>query len=422
MSLEPAIIILYKNKIKGITKKGLFIYKAISLLTKQKYYVATKIKSKNNIYGLIKCTENNTRASLENVFDINNINKAEELALLYKYNIYFNNKIGLTPYLNNEPIISNKNYIISIDPPGCIDIDDAFSIDIIDNKLHFINIYISSIINIDFNLFTTAYNRIETIYNIYNNNINMLNNEMIHTMSLTKHSIKNAVEIKFDVINNSYSWSLVEININDNLEYDNIPEKYNIMLKYLYDYFNINDTHILIEKLMILCNTYMGNLIENSIIRTQEQFKPAKYEFKNQNLNNYHSSLNIQNYCHFSSPIRRFVDIYNHYLLYGNKLKIQNFNKNIEIDIDYINNKKYKIKCFYFDMNIIKLYNIINDYGGYYKTNNDNFKIIYNNVVLLKEFNIKININNLENKDYEFIEITTKKSNIITDKLLFNLF
>ena len=108
---------------------------------------------------------------------------------------------------------------------------------------------------------------------------------------------------------------------------------------------NTDITHKMIEIFMILTNWYGGNhLINNigwnkTILRTQmpsqfdEEFditkvpiwarpilsKSANYSFGNrENIHqlNGHFSLGITNYAHLSSPMRRFVDMLNHFGLY----------------------------------------------------------------------------------------------------------
>ena len=110
----PSIILLDKNKIYGKTKKGLLIYKAIDLITNNKYYVPTSIKKSYNIYALIKpttITNSKYFATLEIPLFIDNLNKGIESALLYKYNLYNKNNKNNKNFIDNKNHIYNKNII-----------------------------------------------------------------------------------------------------------------------------------------------------------------------------------------------------------------------------------------------------------------------------------------------------------------------
>jgi exoribonuclease R len=146
-----------------------------------------------------------------------------------------------------------------------------------------------------------------------------------------------------------------------------------------------------------------------------------------------HFGLKTENYCHFSSPIRRFADVYNHYILYGYKyLKLEKSmdeqNRDlilIEKLIENLNYKNMQIKKYNWNMNLIELYDIINtQYGGYYVSNNFKVLYIYSNfyIVNLIDFDIKININNTNNIKDAYIEIATiTTKNYILDRLQINI-
>lgn len=101
-------------------------------------------------------------------------------------------------------------------------------------------------------------------------------------------------------------------------------------------------THKMIEIFMILTNWYGGNYLVNNIgqpnviIRTQDPnelgddfdinqvpmyarpilSKGANYVYSNLNMQNHHQTLGISNYAHLSSPMRRLVDMVNHFGFY----------------------------------------------------------------------------------------------------------
>lgn len=122
-----------------------------------------------------------------------------------------------------------------------------------------------------------------------------------------------------------------------------------------------NITHGMIEIFMILVNWYGGNYLinklnkSNTIIRVQdkkdintdnevnfdirivpEYAQPylstcANYTKYNDSTNQKHYSLNISNYTHLSSPMRRFIDMLNHFGFY--ELDWSNIS-----NINYLNN------------------------------------------------------------------------------------
>jgi len=124
-------------------------------------------------------------------------------------------------------------------------------------------------------------------------------------------------------------------------------------------------SHRMIEIFMILTNWYGGNWLinnyskSNTIIRTQdkkdlgenfdiglvpEYARPylsasANYIQLANSINQNHYSLNINNYAHLSSPMRRFIDMLNHMGFYGlDWIEIINSHK-IDINLEKINSQ-----------------------------------------------------------------------------------
>jgi exoribonuclease R len=123
-----------------------------------------------------------------------------------------------------------------------------------------------------------------------------------------------------------------------------------------------NISHKMIELFMIWTNYYVGNYLYNiknkMIVRTQNNFIElqkapeytktffnvgAKYEIidgKNEDHEYIHATLGIKNYCHVTSPMRRFIDMFNHLLIHNidNDKKI--YDRLVElISINQINSK-----------------------------------------------------------------------------------
>jgi len=135
----------------------------------------------------------------------------------------------------------------------------------------------------------------------------------------------------------------------------------------IYEDIKINDniSHKMIEIFMILTNWYGGNYLItnlnkfNTIIRIQdkkdfgenfdieivpEYARPylsasANYIQNNNSTNQTHYSLNISNYSHISSPMRRFIDMLNHFGFYGLDWTNLNITNSIQLNLDKINTK-----------------------------------------------------------------------------------
>ena len=118
---------------------------------------------------------------------------------------------------------------------------------------------------------------------------------------------------------------------------------------------------------MIWTNYYAGNYLytekNKMLVRTQGKFEKietlipeysrtflnigAKYEFINSktDIDFIHNSLGIKNYCHVTSPMRRFIDMINHLLLHDIDLIDADYGKLVKlINMDLINSrlKNYK--------------------------------------------------------------------------------
>ena len=176
--------------------------------------------------------------------------------------------------------------------------------------------------------------------------------------SLRENSKKRCISLiyKYDKKGNllETNLKLCNVYVEKNYDYDEIDNllkindenNFNKICKLL----NCNDSHELVEKLMINSNKYIGELLynydkKNTILRihnikddiinyktkdsiklienfsTLENKKLNDYlKFKNyesayyekNNKTPYHKGLDIEHYTHYTSPIRRFIDIVNH--------------------------------------------------------------------------------------------------------------
>ena len=289
--------------------------------------------------------------------------------------------------------------IVSIDPEGCRDIDDAFSYretpDSFTIQIHIADVY-TVLSKLDY--YQPFPVQTSTIYlpngknypmcpELFSSNLCSLLEKQVRLMltaevTYNKHSGQIAYRI-FPSIGK----------ITRNYSYDNCPKDYVEIygfLEKIYSYFtkqrfHITDSHNMIECIMLTYNYIFG--IDNrphTIYRIQEkseksivdsldttlykflstiQSKSAIYSFKNDN----HSSLNIYGYTHMSSPIRRLVDLIGQEVYYTGKSIIIDNNSAI---LDYINKQSKLIKYLDRDMNKIKLsYMAYNNKHNKYITN-----------------------------------------------------
>ncbi len=285
-----------------------------------------------------------------------------------------NSRFKLDDYFHHDNTSDRKNLThlktYSIDPVGCIDIDDALSIEIINENTIKVYVHIadvSSYINSNTELDLEIRKRKESIY-LQKFQVNMIPDKLsINHISLIEGKISRAFTLELTYINNkldSYTFYKSLVNV-INMNYENcqklIDKKKNNDLVNLYNLGkilyeekfgqNINyDTHHLVEIFMIISNVCSAKEIKSfsgAIFRKQDKaiekiiqsikidFSPAVYTNNDDNSLN-HDALNEEIYTHFTSPMRRYIDIIVHRIL-SNKYCGTSF----EIDYDKNNNQEF---------------------------------------------------------------------------------
>lgn len=280
-----------------------------------------------------------------------------------------NSKFKLEEYfIDNTPNRKNLTNLntYSIDPKGCIDIDDALSIEIIDKDITKVYVHIadvSSFISPNSELDLEIRKRKESIY-LQKFQVNMIPDKLsITNISLIEGKTSRAFTLELTFKNNilefytfykslinvknmNYEDSLKLINKKKNMDLCNL---YNLG-KILYDKKfgnDINyDTHNLVEIFMIISNVCAAKEIKNyngAIFRKQDKnyekivqnilidFNPAVYT-NGKNVSLMHDTLDEEIYTHYTSPMRRYIDIIVHRIL-SNKYCDTDF------EIDYDNNQ-----------------------------------------------------------------------------------
>jgi len=441
-------ILYLDDKRTDIDKKGNKIKKFKSFIpykNDNEFLIKTKRSEMHRTYCIINLNDLSVNEYILN--DVLNEELFQKIATCnwsLKINTIYS-KNFILPEINVDKLTYDAN-IVSIDPENCIDIDDAISV-IINDKIE-LGIHIAdptSIINLDTDLGKELGNRIESVYLDKINH--MIPENLGNYISLKKGELKNAYSliIKFNtnditqienlIKNKSYEYEFKKTNIivKENMSYD-IFEK-NLNKKYYRDIYDIGynickglqldltdyNSHKMIEGYMILCNhlasnhTFISRINKKKTLNKDNIFKDNI--FKDNKLNKIynnclqesaeyifndseqiHEGIGLK-YTHFTSPMRRYVDFLNHYIIYNNK-KYEEL-KNI-INLEKINfiHKYYK-----------KIYNIRNinkllDSNDYIKTQGIIIFIEFNKIrILINDLLITVNIFNKKLLEHRIINI-----------------
>ncbi len=351
-------------------------------------------------------------------------------AILYKYNLNKNppklkqltKKTTIQDIFNINKFFDIRDLeVISIDPPNCTDIDDALSLEILDNGyklgIHIANV---STFTEKFDLFEKIIERCTTVYGphkkinmiptiLSDNLASLLQGQERITLTLWINLDKNfqITEYKFQeclLINKkAYSYKQARKNMKRNKLLKNL---YNISqqlaenINYKIDNFDI---HKMIEVYMILANHITAKyLIENKspcIFRTHQSrehqidfntidnklspflkiFQSNAAEYTTTEGHYYHYGLDLNKYTHFTSPIRRLPDIIVH-MLVKQTMGITSIVKDIEQICINCNKIAKKIKKMDRDFNridIVKNTDTETIYEAHIISFNDNKVTIY---------------------------------------------
>lgn len=400
------------------------------------FLVASKMKSKFNTNILVTIKYSSWEKTypygeiISVIGEVNTINNLYD-GLLHKYDL-ISKKIKHPKIDDNldefeKCIISEYKdltnlEVMSVDPENTLDIDDAFSIQIKDSNHFTIQIHISDVLGtlklygleylLDLELNTSIYCPHKTI-NMFPINLS----EGI--LSLLPNKKRLAITMELEIKNNtifkkSFYKSLIVNKSKLNYEKFNSNKYKKIInlvknIDYKYKYSTIFDSHTFIEKLMIMYNKEVGDFLranhKNIIFRSQDKtdkisFPYSEYDELNQFLsiirysgayysfeNNYHNTLDLDNYIHFTSPIRRFADCYNHlqmHQIFNSRIKI------FKINLDTINLFNKRIKLVERKWNRLKLEKYIESSGNH-KFEGYIYKIEKNNIsVFLPKYKLSI--------------------------------
>ena len=362
--------------------------------------------NKTNVYAIIEYSkwENSSKYPNGNCLDIIGYINEEENEyqhLLWLYHLQY-------PNLNHKyktldmPIILTEDRmdlrgmpIMSIDPEGCKDIDDAFHYLELSPDHYQLGIHIADVshfIEENSELDKKIQERLTSVYsphktvnmlpNIYSDNLcSLLPKQDRYAFSLLVdiNSMGEVLNSRFikTIINSKEALSYQEANRRidngDNYLYSiyKLTKKIIEKQEFIIDRTDESKSGEMIQIMMILANKTAGEFIykntpNDSILRTHSrETKTSKIEVTNDlesylylvNMNsanyqlapsnNRHDTLNLDYYTHFTSPIRRYIDIIIHRCIFKiiSKPKDKLFDKEvIDTIIDKINDRQKKIK------------------------------------------------------------------------------
>ena len=400
----------------------------------------------------------------EKILNHNKINQ-RKLNLNKKYKI--NQKTTISDIKNEKDLKTYKNmkdtFTVAIDPKGCIDIDDALSYENINNE-HIVGIHIADVSAWieQLDLYRFMSKRYFTVYcpdTKYNIFPNILSDNLF---SLRRNKDRLALSLlltldnEYNIIKTEFQKTIVNVNVATS--YEKANNLLNSKHKELTKLFNISkhlmnkeeeedyDTHNMIQNYMLYANNKVAeHLIKNDkkpILRIHNepkfqikledinidnketldflkyyQFENAIYKKYDTDSIYYHYGLDIKYYTHFTSPIRRIVDVITHLLL---KEVIDNKESEellkIEIDCEKINEENKRNKKMSRDMEKVKILCNIEEkeYESYIVDLNENELSIYipelKHLYRKKLFNKKLlDLLTIELTDNKLILKTNKK-------------
>ena len=240
----------------------------------------------------------------------NDINSQFDV-LFYYYPTMPITKVKPLPIEYKDPEkVSIDLQVYSVDPFGCIDIDDALSYD---SEKKRIGIHIADVAEI---IDEYSFPRFSTVYAPHRNVHMFPENISTEFASLREGKIKNVITCW--IYDDRYEFETNQVKITKNLTYDEAEglKVTNPILKTLYEKsielgkelkIDVIDTHKMVEVYMILYNKFITEKLEKEvgmIFRNQKGVGKAIYDFKREG----HSKLDLTHYTHASSPIRRYAD------------------------------------------------------------------------------------------------------------------
>jgi exoribonuclease R len=374
----------------GIDKKGHMIYIFRPIDTSYPEFIVAshlnnQIKNQWVVIDYLDWTEKRPRGAIVSIIGSVGDYEIEQKALIkYHRPLTFPKKTSMDEvslikekyskniWKNGRLVVSD--YTVSIDPVGCRDIDDAFSLLKTNDLIYHLGIHISDItdfIEIDSILDKNASKLGATLYcnnhnlpmwpvELSDNIFSLLTDNERSTLSIfvEYNSSNDTINIKNDIIKtiiinkNQLDYSDKSIYSEKNIDWVVLNKIVN-KLREKYGYNNTNDSHEWIETLMIHYNCIVAQNFKNNGIYRNQNVREDEYPQKLQFLlwesalysliSKGHSCLGLQHYTHATSPIRRYADFLVQKIITNNITISQDI-------IDILNKMQKQDKKFYRDM------------------------------------------------------------------------
>jgi exoribonuclease R len=407
----PGVLLLTKTKIIKYTKKGIPILEFVPVDWRYPhFYVASSIKKKitSNHYILIRFKEwtikqkNPHGICLDYIGSVSDMETEITVALL-KNGLYFRThksddrfKALIKTYYEEDNRIKFDNdneLVFSIDPQGCTDIDDAVHIKPLSGDQYQIGVHIADVDSaFPFGNFyeSEIAKRMMSIYSKTRHYPMLPERFSSNVCSLVPQKVRKTISCLFTLLGDGNivdkKFCLGEIKSHAALSYDKANDiirsksqsQLAHQLRLLCTVMGVDDSHVLIERLMILTNSFAAEFIEGMFIRVQESsgISPpqelsgyvrenrAEYAVKPEKTG--HDLLKLEYYTHFTSPIRRYADLIVHRLVKDRLLGQEYQYSLLELEslAMMINSYGQNIKKFYRDQSLLNIYQMINANGG----------------------------------------------------------
>ena len=300
----------------------------------------------------------------------------EDLALLYKNELY-RKPVHLDldpPPEDNRVEFGLECNITSIDPIGSEDLDDAFHIT--ENRVYVHIADVDHYIKPHSAADGAIAPRVTTIYGPTISHM-LAPSLAENVLSLKPGHRKAVMTIELvhmehglvpEKVYPAYIWPKRALTYEVAQEWLNATT--DLTLETISRYTGEKDTHKIIEHLMVKCNAYIGDLLKarhgGGLYRVCQTDEPAKYVFANSLTVGpvRHAALNLDNYTHFTSPIRRYADV-----LVARCLKGYHYEpEELMTFASQINAFNEKTRRYYRDLDILKLYRTVQEKGGLWET------------------------------------------------------
>lgn len=328
-----------------------------------------KDKSKN-VIALVEPTDT-LRTTLVRVLGPCGDLQSEKEALIFQYSKLLWKKFDRTTIC--RPILDTRNhlegYTFNIDPPGCKDIDDVITIGN-DGYMYITIADVASWMTVNPTLFEQANTIGQTLYDNGRVASPLLPNEAEYSLLPNQQRFGVSLKFKWDGSSISdISFEKVTLVNNESLTYEEAQtSKHANLLQAIASHLagrQITDSHEWVEQFMIFYNCEVAKRLvekQSGILRYQDPAdvdKLAQYRtigvdclFLAEKSAKYisaqtpkeHWGLQKTQYCHATSPIRRFADIVNQMVLLNYSVP--------SVNIDLLNDlqqsiKKYEREAFF---------------------------------------------------------------------------